>query len=213
MSVSLQDLAYSFPTDDSRYTAPHSMSEFYDVPFSDGSSSTTSGQISLNDFRNKTIQLSAPPNPNSTNTTLVTSTINPSPLTYNLDNYTYQLNIAGPIGPQDPATTAQADVRGIDVHPNDNVTMRVYDSRFTGYSQLRFWGNGEGVFRNSINRSENNTFNNRFGPISNYTIITATNRFNADDVVSCIIPIPGTVSKIEFIWVKSTVWAGFSITI
>lgn len=62
MSVSLQDLASSFPTDDSRYTAPHSMSEFYDVPFSDGSSSTTSGQISLNDFRAtggglKTVQL------------------------------------------------------------------------------------------------------------------------------------------------------------
>lgn len=62
MSVSLQDLANSFPTDDSRYTAPHSMSEFYDVPFSDGSSSTTSGQISLNDFRAtggglKTVQL------------------------------------------------------------------------------------------------------------------------------------------------------------
>ena len=36
MSVSLQDLANSFPTDDSRYTAPHSMSEFYEVPFSDG---------------------------------------------------------------------------------------------------------------------------------------------------------------------------------
>ena len=212
MSVSLQDLANSFPTDDSRYTAPHSMSEFYDVPFSDGSSSTASGQISLNSFRNKTIQLSAPPNPNPVSTTTITSTINPSPKTYNLVNYTYELNIAGPYGPQDPAT-AKADVRGIDVHFNDNVIMRVYDSRFTGYSQLRFWGNGEGVFRDSINRSENNTFNNRFGPISNYTIITAINRFNAVDVVSCIIPIPGTVTKIEFFWTKTQAWAGFSITI
>ena len=212
MSVSLQDLANSFPTDDSRYTAPHSMSEFYDIPFSDSTSSAASGQISLNDFRNKTIQLYTP-NPNPVSTTNITSTINPSPKTYNLDNYTYELNIAGPYGPQDPATTAKADVRGVDVHPNDNVKMRVYDSRFTGYSQLRFWGNGEGVFRNSINRSENNTFNNRFGPISNYTIITAINRFNAVDVVSCIIPIPGTVTKIEFIWTKTQAWAGFSITI
>ena len=213
MSVSLQDIANSFPSDDDRNTTPHSMSEFYNVPFSDGTSSVASGQISLNNFRNKTIQLAAPPNPNPTSTTYITSTISPSPLTYTLSNYTYQLNIAGPYGPQDPATTAQADVRGIDVHSNDNVTMRVYDSRFTGYSQLRFWGNGEGVFRNSVNRSENDTFNNRFGPISNWTIITAINRFNAVDVVSCIIPIPGTVTKIEFIWTKTEVWAGFSITI
>ena len=57
MSISLQDIANSFPSDDDRNTTPHSMSEFYDVPFSDGTSSVASGQISLNDFRNKTIQL------------------------------------------------------------------------------------------------------------------------------------------------------------
>lgn len=212
MSISLQDIANSFPSGDSRNDVPHSMSEFYDVPFSDGTSSTTSGQISLNAFRNKTVQLSAPANPNPTSTTYITSTISPSPLTYTLSNYTYQLNIAGPNGPQS-TSTPQNSVSGVDIHSNDQVTMRVYDSRFSGYSQLRFWGNYESVFRNSITRSENDTFNNRYGPISNYTILTAKNVFNADAVVSCIIPIPGTVSQIDFYYTKTQPWAGFSITI
>ena len=186
-------------------TAPHSLTELYGVEFNEGGAAPATGAIRLLTFNGKS------PVTTPFGTTLVTATINPAPRTYTLSNTTYTLNIAGPIGPQG-TNTSKNNVRGIDVNPNDNVTVRVYDTRYSGYSQLRFWGNYLSVLRDSVNRSENNTFNSRFKPSQDYTYVTATNAFNATAVVSWYIPIPSTVTKIEFYYVK-TAWAGFSITI
>ena len=189
-------------------TAPHGLKELYGESFSDGTSAPGEGPINLLAFTGKSPQ---PPFAPPSGTTLVTATISPSPLTYTSYDTAYTINIAGPIGPQS-TSTHRDDVSGVDIHPYDQVTMRVYDSRYSGYSQLRFSGNYESVFRDSITRQENNTFNTRFGPISNYTILTAENRFGANAVVSCYIPIPSTVTQIDFYYTKTQVWAGWSIT-
>ena len=189
-------------------TAPHGLKELYGVSFNDGTSAPASGPINLRAFNGKSpIQAFAPPS----GTTLVTATINPSPLTYTSYDTAYTINIAGPIGPQS-TSTHKDDVRGVDIHPNNEVTMRVYDSRYSGYSQLKFWGNYESVFRSSITRSQNDTFNTRFGPSTNYTISTAENTFGATAVVSCFIPMPRTVTQIDFYYTKTEPWAGWSIT-
>lgn len=188
-------------------TAPHGLKELYGKSFSDGTSAPASGPINLRAFNGKSPLPILP----TYGTTYVTSTISPSPLTYTSSDTAYTINIAGPIGPQG-ASTSQNNVRGIDVNPNDNVTVRVYDTRYSGYSQLRFWGNYLSVLRDSVNRSENNTFNSRFKPSPDYQYVTATNVFGAAAVVSWYIPIPSTVTKIEFYY-TNTAWAGFSITI
>ena len=189
-------------------TAPHSLTELYGKSFSDGTSAPASGAINLRAFNGKTPIPTLPPSYGSTN---VTSTISPSPLTYTSSDTAYTLNIAGPIGPQS-ADTPDIDVRGIDVNTNDNVTVRVYDRRYSGYSQLRFWGNFFSRIQGSVSRPENDTFNSRFEPPGGYQYVTATDAFGADAVVSWYIPIPWTVTKIEFYYTNTT-WAGFSITI
>ena len=189
-------------------TAPHGLKELYGVSFNDGTSAPASGPINLRAFNGKSPKPRfAPP----TGTTLVIATISPSPLTYTSYDTAYTVNIAGPIGPQS-TSTHKDDVRGVDIHPNNEVTMRVYDSRYSGYSQLKFWGNYESVFRSSITRSQNDTFNTRFGPSTNYTISTAENTFGATAVVSCFIPMPRTVTQIDFYYTKTEPWAGWSIT-
>ena len=190
-------------------TAPHSLTELYGVDFAEGGAAPAAGAINLRAFNGKSPIPKILP---TYGTTYVTSTISPSPLTYTSSNTAYTLNIAGPIGPQG-ASTSQNNVRGIDVHPNDNVTVHVYDTRYSGYSQLQFWGNYLSILRDSVNRSENSTFNSRFKPSPDYQYVTATNVFGAAAVVSWYIPIPSTVTKIEFYYTKNTVWAGFSITI
>ena len=197
MPVSLNAVSTAFGG-----TAPHGLKELYGVVFDGGGSAPASGEINLNAFDGK-----SPYSP----TTLITSTISPSPLVYNLDAQAYTLNIAGPLGPQ-TTSTPQSDIRGIDVHPNDNVTLRIYDSRYSGYSQLRFTGNYLSTVTNSVNRTENNTFNTRFRPASGYTYVTANNIWNASAVISWYIPLPSTVTKLEFYYTK-TQWGGFSITI
>ena len=183
-------------------TAPHGLKELYGVVFDGGGSAPASGQISLNAFAGK-----SPYSP----TTLIKSTISPSPLVYNLSNQPYTLNIAGPNGPQ-TISTPQSDIWGIDVNPNDDVTLRVYDTRYSGYSQLRFSGNYLSTVTNSVNRTENNTFHTRFRPAAGYTYVTANNIFNASAVISWYIPLPSTVTKLEFYYTK-TQWSGFSITL
>lgn len=190
-------------------TAPHGLKELYGVDFDGGGAAPASGAINLLAFTGKS---PIPPIPPTYGTTYVTSTISPSPLTYTSSNVAYTLNIAGHIGPQG-ANTSQNNVKGIDVHPNDNVTVRVYDTRYSGYSQLRFFGNYLSVLQNSVNRSENNTFNSRFKPSPDYQYVTATNVFGAAAVVSWYISIPSTVTKIEFYYTNTTPWKGFSITI
>jgi len=197
MPVSLKDTGELFGG-----TAPHGLKELYGVSFHSGGSAPASGQISLNAFAGK-----SPYSP----TTLITSTISPSPLVYNLNAQAYTLNIAGPTGPQ-TTSTPQSSIWGIDVHPNDNVTLRVYDTRYGGYSQLRFTGNYLSTVTNSVNRTENNTFHTRFRPASGYTYVTANNIWNASAVISWYIPLPSTVTKLEFYYTK-TQWGGFSITI
>ena len=189
-------------------TAPHGLKELYGESFSDGTSAPASGPINLRAFNGKSPR---PPFAPPSGTTRVTATISPAPLTYTSYDTAYTINIAGPIGPQS-TSTPQNSVSGVDIHPYDEVTMRVYDSRYSGYSQLQFSGNYESVFRDSITRSQNDTFNTRFGPISNYTILTAKNVFNADAVVSCYIPMPRTVTQIDFYYTKTQPWAGWSIT-
>jgi len=44
-------------------SAPHSMSEFYNVQFTDGSRSPSGGRISLSEFRNKIVGLPPSPSP------------------------------------------------------------------------------------------------------------------------------------------------------
>ena len=197
MSISLTDTGVLFGD-----TAPHSLTELYGVLFNGGGSAPASDEINLIAFDGK-----EPYSP----TTLITSTISPSPLVYTLDAQSYTLNIAGPLGPQ-TTSTPQSDIRGIDVHPNDNVTLRIYDSRYSGYSQLRFTGNYLSTVTNSVNRTENNTFHTRFRPASGYTYVVANNIFNASAVISWYIPLPSTVTKLEFYYTK-TQWSGFSITL
>lgn len=191
-------------------TAPHGLKELYGRDFDGGGAAPASGgPINLLAFTGK----SPAPIPPPYGITYVISTISPSPLTYTSFNTAYTLNIAGPIGPQ-VSTTNDVDVRGIDVHPDDNVSVRVYDTRYSGYSQLRFWGNYLRVLEESVNRSENNTFNSRFEPLQGYRYVTAADYFGAASVVSWYIPIPPTVTKIEFYYTKTNeVWKGFSITI
>lgn len=190
-------------------TAPHSLHGLYGESFAEGGAAPTSGAINLLAFNGMSPLPTSPPPYGTFN---VTSTISPSPRTYTSSNTAYRLNIAGPEGPQSPSTNKYY-VRGIDVNPNNNVTVRVYDTRYTGeYSQLRFWGNYLSVLQGSVNRSENETFNTRFRPSPDYQYITAPNTFDAIAVVSWYIPIPSTVTRIEFSYTK-TAWAGFSITI
>ena len=189
-------------------TAPHGLKELYGETFSGGGSAPASGAINLLAFNNKTPSLVLA----ASVTTSITSTINPSPLSYTTTNTSYTINIAGRIGPQ-VSSTAQNSVRGIDVHPNDQVTMKVYDSQYTGYSQIRFWGNHVSAVQGSVNRSENNTFNNRYKPVGGYNYVTAANIFNAQAVVSWYIPMPVTVTSVEFYHTKTQSWDGFSITI
>jgi hypothetical protein len=145
-------------------------------------------------------------------TTLVNSTISPAPLTYNLGGEAYTLNIGGWSGHQDPDTTAQADIKGVDIHPNDLVTIRFYDTRYIGYSEFTFYSNSLGIVLNEIEKTENSLFNSRFRPGGGYEIFSALNQYNAQVVVSWYFPIPATVTKIEFYYVN-TQWSGFSITI
>jgi hypothetical protein len=190
-------------------TAPHGLKELYGESFSDGTSAPASGPINLRAFNGKSPIPTISP---TYGTTYVTSTISPSPLTYTSSNTAYTINIAGPIGPQ-TTSTPQNDVRGIDVNSADQVTMKVYDSAYSTSSQLRFHGNYLSIVQGSVNRFENNTFNNRYEPSGGYTYIDTPNVFNAAAVVSWYIPMPNTVTKVEFYYTKSTPWAGFSITI
>jgi len=189
-------------------TAPHGLKELYRKHFDDGGSAPASGAINLLAFNNKipALVLAA------SVTTSITSTINPSPLSYTTTNTSYTINIAGPIGPQ-VSSTARNSVRGIDVHPNDQVTMKVYDSAHSTTSQLRFHGNYLSTVQGSVNRSENDTFNYRYKPVGGYNYVTAVNIFNAQAVVSWYIPMPVTVTSVEFSHTKTQPWAGFSITI
>ena len=190
-------------------TAPHGLEELYGRVFDGGGAAPPSGgPINLLAFTGKSPAVPFAPPPG---TTRVIETINPSPLTYTSYDTAYTLNIAGPNGPQ-VSTTNDVDVRGIDVHPNDQVTMIVHDSAYSTSSQLRFSGNYLRVLQESVNRSENVTFNSRYRLSQDYVYATATNVFGATAVVSWYIQIPPTVTNIEFYYTK-TEWAGFSITI
>jgi hypothetical protein len=202
--TSLNDVSVLFGEE-----APHSLTELYGVAFSDNTFAPASGLINLRAFHGKSPQTPFAPPPG---TTYITSTISPSPLTYNSYSTSYTINIAGNIGPQ-PTSTHKDDVRGIDIHPDDQVTMKVYDSAYSTTSQLRFWGNFLSVLQDSVNRYENITFNNRYEPSGGYTYIDTPNFFEAAAVVSWYIPLPASVTKVEFYYTKSTVWKGFSITI
>lgn len=191
-------------------TAPHRLTELYDKAFAGGGTAPATGPINLRLFTGKSWLTPIPPTYGTTN---IKSTISPSPLTYTSTNTAYTLNIAGPNGPQ-AEDTPQPDVRGIDVHPDDQVTMIVHDSAYSTSSQLRFFGNYLRRLRNSVNRSENDTFNSRYKPSEDYDYETAIGVNPAEpDVVSWYIPIPRTVTQIDFYYVKTTGWMGFSITI
>lgn len=189
-------------------TAPHGLKELYGKSFSDGTSAPASGAINLRAFHGKSPQLPFAPPPG---TTYIISTISPSPLTYNSYSTPYTINIAGNIGPQ-TTSTPKNDVRGIDIHPSDQVTMKVYDSAYSTSSQLRFWGNYLSVLQDSVNRYENNTFNNRYEPSGGYTYIDTPNVFDTAAVVSWYIPLPASVTKVEFLYTKTQPWKGWSIT-
>jgi hypothetical protein len=228
MPVSLNAVSTAFGG-----TGPHGLKELYGVAFGSPSTfpsnvasprlppaygppvfaSPASGVINLNSFEDKVPYVQPTTQPTSFGTTNINYSINEStPLVYNLGNQEYTLNIAGYGGPQ-AANTAQASVQGIDINQGQRVTLRIYDSRYSGYSQIKFAGNYLFTVTGTINARENNEFNSRFGfRTSALSYVTANNIFNASAVVSWYIPIPVTASKLEFFG-GGTAWNGYSITI